>query len=671
MPFAAMAWAAITPAHAQQSAASTAPLPDSTKAINENRPYEDRIMEGVPTQDELDLAAAEFNPQGWPRGISLQLTRNLQTSEIASTPARNTRTDTQGIQIDAYIETPNFGALSVHALALGGRNTSGLTSWSLRQTGLPFDGGWRADNALGTTHLLVPELARRNSRLALPAPQVLGGSTIWRNDGSSALVLGASVGEPGRFEGFPQSRFVGLGGQVNSLFAQAMEGEWAIAAAVAQGSKILPEIAPMAGDTGARISPRGVYISAARNELTTGVSWQASAIGSQIAGVNSTGVWADANWRDGGHGHQASIFRFTRGLTWIDRPLAADLQGGSYRYDYHSLRWDLSANIESFASVSGQSPSGWYASSSGRRLLTAGVSTGIGFAVRTFGVTSASGFGYLQWQNQLGLSRLQLDAASTQRGQGSEAVTFDHSVYAENGLSLSTSLSLERLRPVDSSTETQRPREHAATIGLNGRAVLTSNLSLQGSVRARNVRGAVGDSGTSLAANIGLDWQISRDWSFGGSFYENRGVLNDTVAVQSPLVVPEIVRTHPRDRGFFLTLRYTSRAGTPSVPLGGLPGSGSGRIEGSVFLDSNGNGQRDANESGAAHVLVVLDGKFSIRTNAFGGFEFPNVVSGPHTLSVLQDDLPLPWTVDPDRKITAAVSTRDTTRIDIGAKRMR
>jgi len=674
MLLAAIASAAVTPLRAQQNAASSAILPNSTQAAAERRPYEDRVMEGVPPQEEVDLAVAEYNPQGWPRGISLQLTRNLQTFQNASGTAGFTRTDTQGIQIDAFVEAPNFGAVSLNLLALGGRNVTGLTSWSLRQTGLPFDGGWSADNALGITNLLVPDLARKNSRLALPATQVLGGSTIWRNEGSNALVIGASVGEPGRFEGFPQSRFVGLGGQVDSLFAQATEGEWTAAAAVAQGSNILPEVAPIAGggvsNAATRVSPRGLYVGIGQNELATGASWQASAIGSQTSGVNATGIWADAIWRDGGHNHQVSIFRFTQGLTWIDRPLAADLQGGGYRYDYHSLRWDVSANIESFASVSGDSPSGWYGSTSVRRLITAGLSTGGGFAARDFGARSASGFAYLQWQNPLGISRVQLDAASTQGGPSSQTASFDHSVYAENGMSLTTSLGLERLQPAASAIDTQRRRENAVIVGLNGRALLDGGLYLLGSLRARDVRGAGVDSGTTLAANVGIDWQFSRDWSLGASLYENRGVLVDTIAVQSPLIVPEIIRARPNDRGVFLTLRYGSHAGSPSAPLGGLPGSGSGGIEGSVFLDSNGNGLRDGNESGAANVLVTLDGKFSTRTNAFGGFEFPSVVSGQHTLSVLQDDLPLPWSVDTDQKITAPISTRDTTHIDIGAKRM-
>jgi hypothetical protein len=205
---------------------------------------------------------------------------------------------------------------------------------------------------------------------------------------------------------------------------------------------------------------------------------------------------------------------------------------------------------------------------------------------------------------------------------------------------------------------------------VNGRIVLANNLSLQGSLRARDARGSGTDSGTTLATNISLDWQINRDWSLGTSVYENRGVLVDTLAVQSPLVTPEIIRTRPNDRGLFVTLRYGSHAGSTSAPLGGFPGSGSGRIEGSVYLDANGNGQRDGNESGAANILVMLDGKFSTRTNAYGGFEFPSVVSGPHVLTVLQDDLPLPWSVDTERKINAPVSTRDVTHVDIGAKRM-
>lgn len=657
------------PVRAQQTPAAVPP--PLAAVATEKRSYEDRVMEGVQTPDATDDGVADYDPQGWPRGISLQLTRNFQTAQNASASSGNLRTDTQGIQIDAFLETPNLGALSIHALSLGGRGSTGLTSWSIRQTGLPFDGGWRADNALGTTNLVVPELARRSGRLMLPSPQVLGGSTIWRNDGPNALLFGASAGEPGRFEGFPQSRFVGLGGRVSSAFAQGALGQWTGAAAMAQGNNILPEVAPTGGADGTRISPRATYLSVAKGDSFAGPDLQMSAISSRSAGVDATGLWADAVWRDGGSRHQAAVFRYTEGLSWIDRPLTSDLQGASYRYDYASLRWDLSTNVESFSSISGKNPGGWFGSASVRRVLSAGIFAGGGFAARSFGVTGESAFGYLQWQNSLGMSRFQVDAASTQNGEKSQSLTADHSFYTESGLALTTSLSLERLQPRAPSPDATRTRMTAGTFGVNGRASLSNSVSVQGSFRARNVMGSSTNAGTSLSANLGVDWQISRDWSFGASLYANRGVFTDTIAIDSPLVVPEIIRARPTDRGFFVTLRYGLRAGTPSVPLGGAPGSGSGRIEGSVFLDANGNGIRDGNENGAANVLVVLDGKFSTRTNAFGSFEFASVVTGPHSLVVLQDDLPLPWSVDSEQKINASVSTRDVTRIDIGAKRSR
>jgi hypothetical protein len=676
------AFLAISLVHAQQAAPPT--TTPATAAV-ERTPYVDRIMEGVsPLQDE-GLADTGYDAQGWPRGLSLQLTRNLQTSSsgVPGATRGDRRTDTQGVQFDAYLDTPDFGALSIHALALGGRSSTGLTTWSVRQTGLPFDDGWRADNAFGTTHALVPELSRRNSRLALPATQVLGGSTVWRNEGSEPLALGASAGEPGRYEGFPQSRFVGRGGEVASAFAQTTRGPWTGAAAFAQGRNILPEIAPT-NENGTqsdalRIASRGIYSSVLYQDPAA-ISWQASVVGSKVSGVDATGLWADAFWRDGGQTQQVSLFRFARGLAWVDHPLPTDLQGAAYRYDYRSLRWDVSANVESFDSLSGRSPSGWYASASGRRMLHSGLSTGGGLAVRNFGTSGGTGFGYLQWQNEWGVSRLQLDATSTQGDSNSQTLTFDHSIYAENGMSLSTSISAERIKPVNTALDPavqRRARQNAASAGLSGRAILTGQVSLQGSLRARDARGNTGtgvpsaDSGTTVAANLSLDWQISRDWTLAATYYENRGVFVDTLGVQSPLVTPEVIRLRPNDRGYFLSLRYAARAGTPAIPLGGAPGSGAGRIEGSVFLDTNGNGMRDATESGVANILVTLDGKFSTRTNAAGGFEFPAVVSGAHTLSVLQDDLPLPWTLETDQKIDAAVSTREVTRIQIGAKRMR
>jgi hypothetical protein len=656
----------------------------TTPATKTEGVYIDRVMEGVAAQDETDLANNTYDPQGWARGLSAQFTRNVQTSKSNTAFLNNTRTETQGFQIDTFIEAPNFGTLSLQALALGGSNVSGLSSWTLRQVGLPFDNGWRADNALGTTNLLMPDISRRSSRLTLPGPQVIGGSTQWRYVGVDQFSIGASVGEPGRFEGFPQSRFTGSGGRVSNVFAELARGPLTFAATAAEGNNIVPEsgaIDTASPNTVKRISPTNIYLSTAYADRASGFGTQLSAINSRVGSVSSTGIYADANWRDGAHRHEASVFYLERGLMWLDRALAADLQGAAYRYGYNAARWDLSANVESFDSISGASPHGWFASGGARYLLSTKFSAGGGFAVRDFGGKSSSGFGYVQTTNNLGTTRAQVDAATSDNGPSSQALTLEHSFFTETSLALSTTLSVERITPerllavnssTGSETTTQRTSQNAFAIGLNGRYALTDALSVQGNLRARQLRNADGrgNNDFTIALNIGLDWQITPAWSFNASIYENRGIITDPIAVQSPLATPIVARTRPNDRGVFVSLRYSVRAGTSAAPLGGRVGGGAGKIEGSVFLDTNGNGRRDGNESGAANVVVVLDGRYSTRTDAIGNYQFSDVASGNHALTVVQDDLPLPWTMDVDRRYDAPVSTRGTTRIDMGAKRI-
>ncbi len=693
----------VATASAQQSAGSASPQPNNNanpKPAGEA--YVDRVMEGVSPQDEADQAANAYDANGWARGLNVQFTRNVQTSKNNASALTNTRIETQGFQVDTFLEAPNFGTLSLQALALGGSNVNGLSSWTLRQVGLPFDNGWRVDNALGTTNLLMPEISRRSSRLTLPGPQLIGASMQWRNPqwrdagndpaSSGQITVGASVGEPGRFEGFPQSRFVSTGGQVSNVFAEVAHGPWTFAATAAEGRNIVPESGFIDADsitTVKRTSPSNIYLSTAYGDKGSGLggvgglggqgfSAQLSAISSRVDSTSSTGIYADASWRDGAHRHEASVFYLERGLSWIDRALAADLQGAAYRYGYNSARWDLTANIESFDSISGSSPHGWFSSGGLRYLLSTRFSAGGGFAIRDFGGTSSSAFGYAQWLSGFGTTRAQLDAAASDAGPHSQTITLEQSVFTETSLTLSTTLSIERINPASrfgstDLTNRERPSQHAFAIGLNGRYALTDALSIQGNFRGRQLRNADGrgNNDSTLSLNIGLDWQITPSWSFNTSIYESRGVFTDPIAVDSPLSTPIVVRTRPNDRGVFLSLRYSVRAGMSSAPLGGRVGSGTGSIEGSVFLDTNANQMRDGNEDGAANVVVLLDGRYSTRTDGTGKYQFGDVASGPHTLTVVQDDLPLPWTIDADRRYPAPVSTRSITRLDIGAIKIR
>ena len=102
------------------------------------------------------------------------------------------------------------------------------------------------------------------------------------------------------------------------------------------------------------------------------------------------------------------------------------------------------------------------------------------------------------------------------------------------------------------------------------------------------------------------------------------------------------------------------------------PGAAAGGIRGSVFLDENGDGVRSASELPAVNVTVLLDGRYAVRTDSQGEFEFPRVATGAHTVQVVPDNLPLPWFLAEDGESRAVeVRVRDTTRVDIGARRQR
>ena len=65
----------------------------------------------------------------------------------------------------------------------------------------------------------------------------------------------------------------------------------------------------------------------------------------------------------------------------------------------------------------------------------------------------------------------------------------------------------------------------------------------------------------------------------------------------------------------------------------------------------------------------VLDGRFSVQTDANGRFSFPVVAAGHHVITVISDNLPLPWALLNGGSTEVDVTTRGRTDISIGAQR--
>jgi len=610
--------------------------------------YEDRLLDATslpPLGD--DEGGAPFNPEGMPREWRVE-------GFASRVDQGGTVRHENGMVLSTRLDTLEHGSISVDATV---RNESGGSVVTLWQRGLPFDNGWRANNGIGMINTPGIELGRQQYRFFLPTFPIAGVSTEWQQ--GQSLQLQASVGEPGVYNGLRLAGFSRLGGTLATAGAQWSGGPNVQVGVQAADANNVG--ASVAGDVAAaRIDARSMYGAMAYQAGDTRV--QLNLLDSEANDTrHAVGAWLDGEFRDGRYRHNYGVFRFEPNLSWGYVPINSDAQGAYYRLNYQSQQWIWSAGVDSIGSVTPEGSSALFGTGSVRYQVDHSTGVGGGANFRKGGSDAASAFAFLDKQTALGTTRVQLDVVAAQGAQHSEQVTADHAWPLQVGLHLSTSLSLG---------EERAPEEHTrrASFAAFGGIDVTNTLTLEGNVRWSLERTTVRSVGR--YANVGLVWRMSPRWSLVGTYYDNRSEF-PAFATIAPLVPVEAPPPIPRDRAIFVTVRYEDRAGTPVAPLGGPPGSGAGVLKGSVFYDANDDGRRNANEQGAANVTVILDGRFATRTDGEGRFEFPLVASGTHSLMVVPDNLALPWSVADDGKRQVAVSTRETTTVEIAATRMR
>ena len=162
---------------------------------------------------------------------------------------------------------------------------------------------------------------------------------------------------------------------------------------------------------------------------------------------------------------------------------------------------------------------------------------------------------------------------------------------------------------------------------------------------------------------------LFRSWSLEGNYTRNLG-QSRTLRPLDPLAPILTDSLAEADRSFYAVLRYELQAGSRSVPLGGRPSDGGGRLEGVVYFDANRSGTQEASETGAPGVTVYLDNRYAVRTDAQGRFQFPFVAAGPRTVSVRNETLPLPWSVVNEGQVKVDVRLRESIQLDIPVQRL-
>jgi hypothetical protein len=575
-----------------------------------------------------------------------------------------------GVVVKSQWETATYGDWSLDASARTGGSEAGSSEQgqggviTLRQRGMPFDGDWQADNALGDVNSPDINMARIQPRFYLPTAPMQGLTTEWR--GPEGLQVVAGGGVPGLYDGIVVPNFRTLDGSTATAGAQwSPASQWTVGGQWVEARDVNLATGPVI-DSAALMSSTTGLLSAAWAD--GGEHVQMNLLDGNSNGRTNVGTWVDASMVQGRFLQNAGLFRIDPNMTWGNQLISNDAQGGYYRLNYQSRQWLADVGIDEVRSVSGLGGDTTFLTGDTRYQLSRDWGLGgVANLSRTDGGTSWSLEGYVDHSNAAGTGRVQADFAETIAGQDA-TVTLNQAWSTPVGMRLSTSTAVERIS--GAVTNGLEQDSTVLSIAAYGGGQFTTGLGLEGNVRwATTVQG---QAAPGVSANVSLTWQLSQAWEVLATYYDTRVGSWTPLVVESPLTPPVATPVGAvQERGIFLTLRYRRAGGSHFAPLGGAPGAGSGEIAGVVFLDGNDNGRADAGEAGAPNVTVVLDGRFSLQTDANGRFVFPVVATGHHVITVVPDNLPLPWILANGGRAEVEVTTRDRTEISIAAQRPR
>jgi hypothetical protein len=531
---------------------------------------------------------------------------------------------------------------------------------------MPFDGDWQADNALGDLNTPNISLARLQPRFYLPTSPMQGLTTEWRGPDNLQIIAGGGV--PGLFDGIEVPNFRTLDGSTATAGAQwSPSSHWTVGSQFIEAHDVNPSLGPVI-DGAARITSNTELMTAAWADH--GERLQFNLLDGDVSGkANAVGGWVDGSITEGRIQQTAGLFRIDPNMTWGNQVISDDMQGGYYRFGYLSRQWLADVGIDEVRSVSGSGANTTFVTGDARYQMSRDWGVGsLANIARTDGGTNWSLGGYLDHVNAWGTGRVQADLAEVESGRDI-TLALNQNWATPAGMRLSTSTTVERI----SGAIVNGVVEDSTILGVAafGGGQFTTKLSVEGNVNwATAVQGRAAPA---VSANVSLIYRMAQNWEILATYYDSQTGTFTPLTVVSPLTPPMATVVVPsfKEQGVFLTLRYKRAAGSSFAPLGGAPGAGSGEIAGVVYLDANDNGQLDAGEAGAPNVTVVLDGRYSVQTDPSGRFSFPVVATGHHVVTVVSDNLPLPWALANEGRTEFDVSTRQRTQLNIAARRPR
>lgn len=612
-------------------------------------PYQDELIDGGQLEPDIwNGDVPEREATGPPRGVRLDA--------IYSSVARGGVSESRyGAGVGAFLGTPLYGAWTVDGVFGKKPDSWVATVW---QRDMPFEDGWRASNAGGNLNSPSIDLLRYQARWALPSTPLVGGLTEWRNQNGTQLTAG--MGEPDVYTGLYVPGFRRLGGSVTTGGLQwAWDRNWSSGVQYAGASEVT---SPLQFEPNAeRFSSRSVFGATAWQDRNARAQINVLGSGNSFDG-NHLGAWGDAALQDGRYGHGFGAFWLGSTLAWANQLVGSDVRGAYYRLNYTSRQWLWDAQVDYTAPVADTGfDTTTFVSGNTRYQLQQDLAVGGGANARFDGTTAWSAYAFVENDLRLLINRTQMYTARNDP-KSDFTLTANQTWNVPAGTRLSTSVLVGHFDDgVSASSQ--------FGLAVFGGGDVAPNLSLDANVQWIH---STGDAQpTTLIGNVGFTWRFRPALQLIATLYRSQTQTQQLQIISPITTLTTQLEERVNDRGAYLVLRYEARAGSMAPPLGGMVGGGAGRVTGVVFLDGNGDGRFAAGEQGAANLTVVLDGRYSVRTDGQGRYEFPAVAAGHHTLTIMPDNLPLPWMLINDGHVQFDVPVRGTAYVDVGAQRMR
>lgn len=581
------------------------------------------------------------------------------------------------------------GQYSIGSLGYARKPSSGR--FTLRNLGLPITAQTFADTGVGDISSEITDGLSRNYRLSLGASTVRGVSTrVFNPD----LDLRAGFGERGYLAGGPYPGFEKSQGSLAWLgLTRRLDDKWFVAAQFDRASDVpayYDSVFTPQGFGAKDVASWATSVGYGSGMLRDGDSRvRATLVGSRVRSAtpgvqagDARGLFVEASAQRGRSRHELGVYAADPNLHFGDYALAAGTRGAWWRVDHSDSRLNWGASLDheriapdlDFAAVgyarSGASGNVQYQFDS-KTSLGANLNVyqtrydGVGAYASLNGVSrSLYGNAFVQTRFfDLPRSRMSLTARRNEAiVLGGDTATGQEVQWEQDWIGgryettrteLTTTLGYAR-------DESGGSRRNYPTAGVQFRYWIDSGFNVSTHLRYTSESGGLYTS-RGLSGTLNAEKELRHGWRAGLSFSLNQA---RTAALQTSLSGPQVYRSS--DKTAYVYLRWEGNAGTPFQTAGARgTGAGAGSVVGRVYLDANRDGEPQIDERGAAHIEVVLDGRYRTTTDHDGRFEFPLVTTGRHQLTLTLESVPLPWGSASESSMSVDVPLRGQAAISI------